>query len=574
MFLIANMLGGQDSLNLLKVSGIYQKTASKIDLDLSTVPIKLTKINRMKDELSLFKSLSLSVIINKNVKLDMSLVPKITGLILSTYLEDKHLIKIFKDCPLISLEIGVDLNLGIGDVLLYPNLEKLTISSEKHDNTNLPNNLIVPSKLKYLNIHDMNRKEMSLLSTSMPNLETLIMRKHYEDGEISIDNLGKCKNLKVLELYEYNSQDNFNFLTKLKKLERFVYYLDSPSSVIPENINLTFRTPNIKYVEIKYMNNIKYDFTGCRKLENLYLTCNDSNGDEFLLDDCESLTELKLDDFSIRNFNFLSSCISLKKLYCYGALSANGLENCTNLEVLNFTGCEADNFTPLARLTKLRKLKINSYYLEDIEPLANLVNLESLKILNSRITNLEPVSNFTKLVRLNININGVKKLKPLSLLKELKNVKLSNGLFRNINVAINWINLEYLDLSGNKYLNSVKGLAKCTKLKVLDLESTAVTTLEGLTKCKMLESLRCKECDNLTDINAISSLKELRKLTITDSKVRDFTPIFKLEKLTVVELEGNKFMKNLPKIFCLRFDVGNKGIEEDIDNMDDYGEGF
>lgn len=547
---IANMLGGNDKLSLMRSSGLYQAIISKMHLDLSNRAINLSKLFKMKDELLQFKSLSLNIIIDDNTKKIKPLAHKITDLIL--YFGNNNTdINNFKDCPLRSLELN-DITLTLSDILIFPYIEKITINF-KYRGGKLHKKFEVLTNLKYLDITNINDTEQRLLESSMFNLETLILRNEGAENDIKVRYLNSCTKLAVLELHNYYNLTDFSFLEHLKNLERFVFILDERKFIFPINTNLTFKTPDLKYVMMKNINATEYDFTRCPKLEKLYLIQNsyeDDDTNKILLDGCEKLDELVLINFWLNDYNFLSSCSSLKKLklHCNEIIHLTGLEKCTSLEELDITSSELEDISQLSSLINLKRLRIESHKLKDITPLSSCSKLETLNLNNTSVRELDHISLCTKLNRLMLQNTNVISLKPLVGLKELTYVNLLGTSIKNVNVCINWTKLVYLDLSDVVYLKSLKGLGRCSQLKYLYLDNTDIVSLEGLENCKLLETLLCEECTNLRDVSSLFNHTELRKLVLNKTIVRNVDFLSSCTKLTRLILRDNKYLGDVRNV--------------------------
>lgn len=545
---ITNMLGGNDKLSLMRSSGLYQAIISKMHLDLSNRAINLSKLFKMKDELLQFKSLSLNLIIDDNTKKIKPLAHKITDLILYHYNNNTIDINNFKDCPLRSLEMN-QMTLTLSDILIFPYIEKITINF-KYREGKLHKKFEVLTNLKYLDITNINDTEQLLLESSMYNLETLILRNDGAEDDIKVRYLNSCKKLKVLELHNYYNLTDFSFLEHLKNLERFVFILEDHKFIVPIGANLTFKTPNLKYVMMKYINATEYDFTRCPKLEKLYLiqrSYNDDGTNKILLDGCEKLDELLLINFLFNDYNFLSSCSSLKKLklHCDEVIHLTGLEKCTSLKELDITSSELEDISQLYSLINLKKLRIESHKLKDITPLSSCSKLETLNLNNTSVRELDHISLCTKLSRLMLENTNVISLKPLVGLKELTYVNLIGTSIKNVNVCINWTKLVYLDLRDVVDLKSLKGLGRCSQLKYLYLDNTSIVSLEGLENCKLLETLICEECINLRDISSLFNHTELRELVLIRTIVRNVDFLSSCTKLTRLILRDNKYLSDV-----------------------------
>ena len=215
----------------------------------------------------------------------------------------------------------------------------------------------------------------------------------------------------------------------------------------------------------------------------------------------------------------------------YKISSLEGIEKCVNLRCLNLTNQELlTDLTPLASVNSLENLYIyNNPNLTDLSPLSNLKNLKYLTLYScTSLTSVEPLAGVTSLVYLNLlncqNIINYRYLSELvnleelyithmhnymkgdisfiSKMIELKKLTLTNSAISNITPIVDLTNLEELDLSKNRLINSLQSLVNCKKIKYLSLYQNQIldlTPIEGLTLIKTA----------LLHANKFSSIKSL-----------------------------------------------------------------
>ena len=601
--LITKMLGGEDSLNLMRSSGLYDLTASKIHLDLSNTQIKLSKLGEMAKELSRFKSLSL------NIRLDIFdvdiglLLGKITDLILSG---KKYYLNIFEKSPLKSLELEYDMGKQLSDILYkFPTLEKLIINNVTSTKVfKKISRLNTPTRLKHLDVPIIDGRNNWIFKSLLPDLETLIVRDahetYYFDG-----NLYNCKKLKVLKLYGETNGKDILYLSKFENLERFISRSDGYKTTYID-ADFVIKSPTIKYIEISNINSFSdvYNFSDCTNLEKLYLSCDNVYDTTILLERCTKLKELEIFAKSLTDLNFLADCPQLRSLKIISSEGMNNIEvieNCTELEVLDISQSTVVDISSLAGLIKLKKLNLSRTKISDISSLSNCINLEvlnlratnindltpisnctKLEVLNLRDTNindLTPISNCTKLERINLNRTNILSLKPLANLTSLTYIDLSHTYITNLNKAAKWINLSYIRAYECELLSSVKGLSNCMKLKYADFTGSDIITLQGLEKCRSLIELICNDCEKLRDITALFNHTNLRKLFINNTSIKSINSLSNCTNLENLTLRRNRNLVDGEKVIVkLKSLISYNGDSVMVDIMtiddSDYDEDY
>ena len=135
-----------------------------------------------------------------------------------------------------------------------------------------------------------------------------------------------------------------------------------------------------------------------------------------------------------------------------GIKRLTGLESATNLTVLNLAGNNISNLSPLASLTNLERLSLQSMTtsLSDISALANLTNLEFLNLTNNNITDISALTNLTKLTELYVGQNNIADISALAGLTNLTELSLSENDITDISALTGLTELTGLYLWDNK----------------------------------------------------------------------------------------------------------------------------
>ena len=176
----------------------------------------------------------------------------------------------------------------------------------------------------------------------------------------------------------------------------------------------------------------------------------------------------------------------------------------TNLESLWLGGGPAGDparftdLSPIAGLTNLRDLALDSTYLSDLAPLANLTNLIMIQAWGSQIADLTPLAGLT--------------------------------------------NLDLLSIAGN-HITDLSPVSGLTNLTVLDLsfgQITDIAPLSGLTNLRRLNLDR----NQITDVSPLANLanagrSELEDLNLRENQISDISPLAYLVSLEVLWLDGN-----------------------------------
>ncbi|MFT5873295.1 MAG: internalin A [Clostridium sp.] len=92
----------------------------------------------------------------------------------------------------------------------------------------------------------------------------------------------------------------------------------------------------------------------------------------------------------------------------------SGIENLTNLTLLNLSNNQIKNIEPLKELTNLTNLDLATNQLSDIEPLKELTNLTILDLATNQMSNIDPLNELTNLTELNLDTNQIEDYSPVN----------------------------------------------------------------------------------------------------------------------------------------------------------------
>lgn len=199
-----------------------------------------------------------------------------------------------------------------------------------------------------------------------------------------------------------------------------------------------------------------------------------------LVELCPDLEELELEYCSLEDYSPIGKLTKLRKLtltYC-GTGDGNAitdidwLENLTELRRLNLSHNKIDDTEALSGLKKLTYLHLagNPLTDEDLKPLSNLTNLETLFLYDlKKVTDVTPLSKLSKLTFLHIGHNSkLKNVKPLTKLKKLTQLRLNHTKVSDLSYFKNFSALKKLDLGKcpipEEQFYNLKGCKKLTKI--------------------------------------------------------------------------------------------------------------
>ena len=148
------------------------------------------------------------------------------------------------------------------------------------------------------------------------------------------------------------------------------------------------------------------------------------------------------------------------------------LESLPNLRMLSMSRQQKiDDFTPLAKLSKLEQLDLSGCGISDLKPLAGLKNLTQLRLSQNNIEDLSPLTGLTKLNHLTLTDNKLtnEQLAHLSKLENLKFLSIGN-------------NPHGTNANRITSLEPLLGLKKLDEVILMNIEGLAAEEIDKLRK--------------------------------------------------------------------------------------------
>lgn len=194
-------------------------------------------------------------------------------------------------------------------------------------------------------------------------------------------------------------------------------------------------------------------------------------------------------------------------------------------------GGDYDDLTPLATFTELESARLDHLdHVADLSPIADLSRLRRLSLFGSCVVNISHLVGLTNLEHLDLGGTDVYDVKALASMEKMKT----------------------LDLYWTR-VSDISPLANMKKLKTLDLSHTRVSDISPLVHMKCLEELDLAYTP-VSDISPLVHMKCLEELRLSCTKVSDVAPLARLTSLKHLHLYGtsvtnddiDRFQKALP----------------------------
>lgn len=241
----------------------------------------------------------------------------------------------------------------------------------------------------------------------------------------------------------------------------------------------------------------------------------------------------------------------------------NGIENLTNLQILNLSQNQLTHVSVLRYLAYLRDLDLSQNKISDINELRGLNNLYYLNLSNNEITDISELKYFTYLRTLLLNSNEIVDIGSIQGLISLQQLSLKNNRINSINALRGLTNLNLLYLGQNEILDYSPTKLYYDKIlnkdfDLIDSTDENVVTFKDINLERAIRSEINKPSgdiyksdverilslhpydEGIQDISGIENLTNLQFLDLSQSKISDISELKSLTKLQTLLLSDNE----------------------------------
>ena len=274
--------------------------------------------------------------------------------------------------------------------------------------------------------------------------------------------------------------------------------------------------------------------------------------------DIESLSQLKrlhvgriYNSKDLKDFNFFKNL----QVLSVGGNSLESLEGIAELKNLKEISLQDTAITNLSILSTLKNITTVRLYknknLQSLATLGSMNHLKELSISGNEVKDLSFLKNLNNLERLEIIDTDIKSAEFLAAMPELKLLRFeSNDKIKDISAIAGNTKLEELYLNCRN-LSGINSLKKLINMKKLTL--TGLNDLKVISEFVYLTHLNLHSCEGVNNLNALSHLTELEYLNLSNnsSNIGNLKPLANLKKLKYLDLSENSLYHAITPIFGL-----------------------
>ncbi len=167
----------------------------------------------------------------------------------------------------------------------------------------------------------------------------------------------------------------------------------------------------------------------------------------------------------------------------------------------------------------------------DIKNIKYLTNLTRAELSGNNLTDISVLQSITSLEEIDAKDNKISDISFMKKLPNLKIVVMNNNPIKDISVFSNFSTIEKIWLN-DTYVTDISPISKNKGMTELGFDNCNIRDISAIKGMKKLQMLELHNCGN-TDISALSTCTGLNWLSITDNKIKDWSPI---DKLNIAEL--------------------------------------
>jgi len=335
------------------------------------------------------------------------------------------------------------------------------------------------------------------------------------------------------------------------------------------------------------------------------------------------IKELYLDSTSVRSLLPIQDFSVLEALYFNNTLidSLLYIRNLGSIKYLRLDNTPVSDLSPLGDLINLENLSISGTQIDSLSSLQYLITLKRINFENTRIDELGPLSRLENLQIIDADQTQVANLEPLVSLPALEKVycdqTLVNRSLANAFMAshpkvliiyesqelnswwaalnLDWQNvfkgyvkldpkptteqlhqltmLSFIDIEGNDNITSLDPLAKLANLKEIQAGGTYINDITPLSELNELQILSCADT-RVTSLLPLQALVKLEKIDFSNTLIDSLNGLNNLKHLQILEIDRTGVddlrslmdCNDLRLIYCDNTKVGKADIDKFLDS--------
>lgn len=236
-----------------------------------------------------------------------------------------------------------------------------------------------------------------------------------------------------------------------------------------------------------------------------------------------------------------------------------------NLTSLNASSIDVADFSPVSQAIELEYLDISDNPIDQTDFLSNLSQLHIVKLENTGVSTLKSLENKQNLKYVYADNSKIADESAFNLTSinpgcvvVYKTEKMNswwrtlpdgwNGYFRDLldcdstpskDQLHEILYLDSLSIASNTGISDIEPITMIRGLKKLSITGTSVSDLQPLSQMAELEEIRCNQSP-VSNLTALSGLQKLRVLNIENTPVSDLEPIGSLTSLESLNCSGTQ----------------------------------
>ena len=205
---------------------------------------------------------------------------------------------------------------------------------------------------------------------------------------------------------------------------------------------------------------------------------------------------------------------------------------------------ELEDVTPLAALSEITFLRLESNRITDISPLAKLKDLSLLSVYRNSISDVSPLSELTALTFLGLGRNDITDITPLAGLTNMHLLWLDHNAISDVTPLSEMRALRKLYLQSND-IDDISPLSRMTSLEALQLDDNAITDIDALANLTAITELQLQQ-NQITDISPLGDLRKLQNLNLSRNEIVEIAALEFLTELDELDLSYNRIADIAP----------------------------
>lgn len=234
----------------------------------------------------------------------------------------------------------------------------------------------------------------------------------------------------------------------------------------------------------------------------------------------KKLDSLTIKSSSIKSIAWMADLPELTRVYVEAKSLADltGIPKSTKIRYLTIAHSTIDDLTPITNASNVESLSLKYVKIKDLTPIGTLKSVDDIDLYGASVADYSPLASIPKIKKLMAYATKDSDYSTLGKLKNVEYLNLGMTNIKDISFVPDMTGLKRIDFF-NEEITDYSPIAKSNVeyLKIWQMKSPVdLAQVKGTQKLSTLELVGCNKGAPLSNLETISTFKELKELKVTN----------------------------------------------------------